>query len=221
MNITAKANVSSVIGKSLHATLIDKVHYMSGLPPFDTLSGLAGFRKGSNPIFLDPHERGLCINLNIGWNGHRIVIPQENIIYVVLEAQQQIFEQKSKSIVGRALVGGLLLGPVGAIVGGMTGIGDKTTKVGDAPDNILSISFLDDVTEQIALFSVENKYVKAVQAFVNQHYGHLPKPEQEPVAIPETSIPLVADELIKLKSLLDAGVLSQEEFNTQKKKLLA
>ncbi|MCK8490431.1 SHOCT domain-containing protein [Spirosoma sp. RP8] len=30
----------------------------------------------------------------------------------------------------------------------------------------------------------------------------------------------VADELIKLKQLLDAGVLTQEEFNAQKKKLL-
>lgn len=33
--------------------------------------------------------------------------------------------EKDKSIVGRAVVGGLLLGPVGAIVGGMTGIGTK------------------------------------------------------------------------------------------------
>lgn len=30
----------------------------------------------------------------------------------------------------------------------------------------------------------------------------------------------VADELLKLKKLLDAGALTQEEFNTQKKKLL-
>jgi len=31
---------------------------------------------------------------------------------------------------------------------------------------------------------------------------------------------MVADELIKLKSLLDQGVLTQEEFDAQKKKLL-
>ncbi|MBR2077213.1 MAG: SHOCT domain-containing protein, partial [Exiguobacterium sp.] len=30
----------------------------------------------------------------------------------------------------------------------------------------------------------------------------------------------IADELLKLKQLLDAGVLSQEEFDTQKTKLL-
>jgi len=33
---------------------------------------------------------------------------------------------KDKSVIGRAIVGGLLLGPVGAIVGGMSGIGTKT-----------------------------------------------------------------------------------------------
>ena len=33
--------------------------------------------------------------------------------------------EKDKSVIGRAIVGGLLLGPVGAIVGGMSGIGTK------------------------------------------------------------------------------------------------
>lgn len=33
--------------------------------------------------------------------------------------------EKDKSVIGRAVVGGLLLGPVGAIVGGMSGIGTK------------------------------------------------------------------------------------------------
>ena len=38
--------------------------------------------------------------------------------------------EKDKSVIGRAIVGGLLLGPVGAIVGGMSGIGTKKeTKV--------------------------------------------------------------------------------------------
>ena len=40
-------------------------------------------------------------------------------------------------------------------------------------------------------------------------------------AIPtNTDSLLVADELIKLKQLVDAGVLSEEEFENQKNKLL-
>ncbi|MEE1014100.1 MAG: hypothetical protein U0L92_07340 [Clostridia bacterium] len=34
-------------------------------------------------------------------------------------------QEKSKSVAGRAMIGGLALGPVGAIVGGMSGIGNK------------------------------------------------------------------------------------------------
>lgn len=36
--------------------------------------------------------------------------------------------EKSKSVGGRAVAGGLILGPLGALVGGMTGIGDKKKK---------------------------------------------------------------------------------------------
>ena len=39
----------------------------------------------------------------------------------------QILEQQ-KSVIGRAAVGGLILGPLGAIVGGMSGIGNKSKK---------------------------------------------------------------------------------------------
>lgn len=42
-----------------------------------------------------------------------------------LITEEEIIE-KSKSVVGRAAVGGLFLGPLGAIVGGMSGTGKKT-----------------------------------------------------------------------------------------------
>lgn len=37
-------------------------------------------------------------------------------------------KEKSKSVGGRAVVGGILLGPLGALVGGMSGVGDKKKK---------------------------------------------------------------------------------------------
>lgn len=44
-----------------------------------------------------------------------------------VELLQEITET-DKSVIKRALVGGILLGPVGAIVGGMSGIGTKKNK---------------------------------------------------------------------------------------------
>lgn len=37
-------------------------------------------------------------------------------------------KEKSKSVGGRAVVGGILLGPLGALVGGASGVGDKKKK---------------------------------------------------------------------------------------------
>lgn len=44
--------------------------------------------------------------------------------------------EKQKSVGGRALAGGLILGPLGAIVGGMSGVGTKTKK-GDLTNYII------------------------------------------------------------------------------------
>lgn len=51
-------------------------------------------------------------------------IPYERIIRYGAVTRRQVIEIE-KSVIGRAAIGGLLLGNVGAIVGGMSGIGNK------------------------------------------------------------------------------------------------
>lgn len=46
------------------------------------------------------------------------------------------------------------------------------------------------------------------------------KPEPEPNPETETKVTSPADEILKLKQLLDAGVLTQDEFDAKKKQLL-
>ncbi|WP_226890211.1 hypothetical protein [Paraclostridium dentum] len=52
----------------------------------------------------------------------------DRLVGVTVANEKEILEkEKEKSVVGRVVIGGVLLGPLGAIVGGMTGIGSKTT----------------------------------------------------------------------------------------------
>lgn len=51
-------------------------------------------------------------------------IPIENIQGTLLSSEKEIIE-KSKSVVGRGLAGGLLFGPAGLFLGGLSGVGNK------------------------------------------------------------------------------------------------
>lgn len=52
-------------------------------------------------------------------------VPLENIVETILISQKEIVE-KSKSAIGRGVVGGLLFGPAGMLLGGLSGVGTKT-----------------------------------------------------------------------------------------------
>ena len=53
-----------------------------------------------------------------------VFLQLEQITGVVVISEKDIIE-KSKGTVGRAVVGGVVLGPLGVIIGGMSGIGNK------------------------------------------------------------------------------------------------
>ncbi len=53
-------------------------------------------------------------------------IPLENIISLEIVTEKEL---KDKSVLGRGAVGALLLGPVGAVLGGMSGVGSKQKSV--------------------------------------------------------------------------------------------
>lgn len=51
-------------------------------------------------------------------------VPLENVISTLLTTHKEVVE-KSKSVIGRGVVGGLVFGPAGLLLGGMSGIGSK------------------------------------------------------------------------------------------------
>lgn len=158
----------------------------------------------------------------------------------------ELYENNSvvmKGGVGRAIVGGALFGEVGAVVGAST---RKSQNVVDAlyirltfkSSGMRKITFIcnatdrngmayrglrqfaDQVVSELEIIMAENQ--SAVTQTVSQPQ-YEPQPAPPPVQQPaqtEQSPTLIADELLKLKQLLDMGVLTEEEFNQQKQKLL-
>ena len=70
--------------------------------------------------------------------------------------------QENKSVIGRAVIGGLLLGPLAAVVGGISGIGKKTKKLGNF---LLTINFWDVYSHRVQTLLICSK--KEDIAFLN------------------------------------------------------
>lgn len=138
---------------------------------------------------------------------------------------------EAKGGIGRAIVGGALFGGVGAVVGAATRKSEskvnslyiRLTLKSVGMKKIVFISSstprnsfvyktqrkaADEIMSQLELIAENNK-VESETARIRQ--------EQAETAVPSGS---VADELLKLKQLLDMGVLTDEEFQQQKQKLL-
>lgn len=111
-------------------------------------------------------------------------IPYDRV-YTVDVVSQETLSQKNKSIVGRSIAGGLLFGPAGAIVGGMTGIGGKTVssnqmffvisyaeKDGEIANLTFEIPHETNQIQEMAMFSI------CFNANYNQNIAKIEKNEQ-------------------------------------------
>ena len=171
------------------------------------------------------------------------VLNYSDIINVTYEEDgNTLFSKSMVRTVGGALVGGALIGGAGAIVGGLSGdtsqnkkvqsmsikilVRSTTTPSVNLPINLIGETFntKDEKSKKIYktriqeanaikdLISViiDNSSQQSTTTFTSSHQKN-----EEPKS--QTGI---ADELVKLAQLKDAGVLSEEEFQQQKKKLL-
>jgi hypothetical protein len=200
--------------------LVSELAYVSGIKPFDELLNGKLFTEAIAQINLRFRPKGLQLELMKGFKFHSVGILESDILSINLEGQNQLFEQKNKSVIGRAIVGGLIFGPVGAIVGGMTGIGQKQVAT-NMPENILSISFLENGEENIILFSCKNKHRKNVETYFLKNYKSkfqiTHALDLKPIEkSPDDNI----EKLEKLISMKEKGMITDEEFSTMKTKLM-
>lgn len=133
----------------------------------------------------------------------------------------------TKGGIGRAVAGGILLGGVGAVVGGITG--KKKTKTEIRSINLrVSLS-----NEYISAISIEcvpsgitcksgsmtyNMYKQTANDLVSlfDHMCSLAENNTNEISTSTTN----ADEILRYKQLLDCGAITQEEFDAKKAQLL-
>ena len=102
-----------IFGKKKEATEIKVFHR----------GGLNGYGWATTKLWLNDENE--CITMEAK-KLEPVHLKYEQIIDIDTTSDEKTTE-KNKSVVGRALVGGMLMGEVGAIVGGMSGTGSKKT----------------------------------------------------------------------------------------------
>ena len=131
----------------------------------------------------------MAVNIKTDDDENKLVIksvvvkkPEVNLKYeqitgINVTSEEEILE-KSKSVTGRAVIGGVLLGPLGAIVGGMSGIGDKKKEktryyliinYKSKDDEIKVLSF--EVTNSLGQW---DKFIEHVRKKINVNNGDDP-----------------------------------------------
>lgn len=136
-------------------------------------------------------------------------------------------ETITKGGLGRAVAGGVLFGGVGAIVGGVTG-GKKSKSVCNKLS--VNINLRNDFVSRVEIPLIDNETKKssfvykatkdAAQKIISLLAVMVDTQKAAPQVAPQVAPLSDADELMKFKQLLDAGVITQEEFDAKKKQLL-
>lgn len=135
-------------------------------------------------------------------------------------------ETLSKGGLGKAVAGGLLLGGVGAVVGGVTGKKKQKALVNSMYIRLslknrwvksLKIDLIKTQTKKSSMIYKATKQsadeIISTLEMISSHNDSTAE-----VTVTNASSP--ADELLKYKELLDMGAITQEEFDKKKKDLL-
>ena len=111
-------------------------------------------KSGKGHIYV--HVNGICVDLLYS----KLLLSFDQIIDMRYSSYEKIIsEKKSKSVIGRAAVGGVLLGPVGAVVGGLSGLGSTEITNKKIKAEAIAIEFWDVYSHTRQIVAVEVPFV--------------------------------------------------------------
>ena len=183
--------------------------------------------------------------ISIGSMGMSTIVKYDTIKDIqVFESVKEVTSTKSKGkekrkgVMTRAAVGTILMPGVGTLAGALTAKKQSTGEseavtsqqvtrtfvlTRDDPfKTVLTIPYHPELEAKLRSILAENLAQKAATEQITEAspIEQSQTVEQSPQVEQNTSNISIADELIKLKELLDVGVLTEEEFATQKQRLL-
>lgn len=206
---------------------------------------LAEIMKPTGKIFMCAKWDDNLRVISIGSMGMSTIVKYDTIKDIqVFETVKEVTSTKSKGkekrkgVMTRAAVGTILMPGVGTLAGALTAKKQSTGEseavtsqqvtrtivlTRDDPfKTVLNIPYHPELEVKLRSILAENLAQTAVAEQITET-SPIEQPqivEQTPQVEQIASNISVADELMKLKELLDAGVLTEEEFATQKQRLL-
>jgi len=184
-------------------------------------------------IAVDTNSRKVALVENAKQSVLTRVVSYKDLISVeIITDGNTVTSTKRGSQAAGVLVGGAVLGGLGAVIGGLSGATVSNKKVSKIDLRIVvndprhpthTVNFFsrkdEDREDPLVVKSLEG--VSTWQARIAVLIKQADQNSQDNVPLPNQTATLsVADELAKLAVLRDSGVLSAEEFRLQKSKLL-
>ena len=133
MKLVEKKEIEKVIGKAnfwVPKQVVAACEYVGGISDMDSRISEKEYFKAPPIVNFKEHESGLELCLTFGIKQFFVAIPTSSLVSIELE-KGGIIDVEERSVISRALVGGLLLGPLGAVIGGASGLKDKVIKDND------------------------------------------------------------------------------------------
>lgn len=208
--------------------------YLSYINDFDVTQEFMGVKKRIG-LVIDEKKEKICLIEGISKDVEpKIIFYQDLLAVELLEDGETITKTARSSQIGGALIGGLALGGIGAVIGGLSGRTETTGKVG----KIILRLIVNDMAKpihEVYFLNLENgidkkssRYQDAIQKARHWHSlmqivikrADMEDKENAMNNIVKTSQNSVADEIKKLAELRDTGILSEVEFQQQKEKIL-
>lgn len=224
----AQAIVTSSMRKAMETRL-------GQLPDFSATQKVMGC-DGNAGLALDEQRKKLCLIANGSAGVTERVVSYRDILSVELfEDGSSITKTSRSSQIGGALVGGVLLGGIGAVIGGLSGKAKTSTKVkrvnlrlvvNDTTAPLHDVTFVnleckkDSIIYKQAMAEAR-RWHGIIEVLIRRANAHdqASREKTSGPALPSASTS-VADELKKLVDLRASGVLTTEEFQQEKSRLL-